>query len=142
MELIRKKADQLINKYDTNCPFKIAKNLGIELDFENLGSIYGYYSKSFQIKMIHINENLSEGKKIFTCYHELGHAIFHPDAKTPFLKKNTLFSTEKIEVEANFFAVRMLFAKDFFNGQLSLNDAVEEFGIPEKFILQHLIKKF
>lgn len=139
MELIRKKIDKLIKIHGTNCPFKIAKNMGIQISFENLGSIYGYYSKSFQIKLIHINENLSEGKKKFTCYHELGHAILHPNANTPFLKKNTLFSSEKIEVEANSFAVGMLFSN--FDGQLSLKDAVEEFGVPEKFIIQHLDKK-
>ena len=139
MEFIREKIDKLIKIHSTNCPFKIAKNMGIQVRFENLGKIYGYYNKSFQVKTIHINENLSEGKKIFTCYHELGHAIFHPDASTPFLKKNTLFSTEKNEVEANSFAVGMLFSN--FNGQLSLKDAVDQFGIPEKFIIHYLDKK-
>lgn len=139
MEFIRQKIDKLLNVHGTNCPFKIAKNMGMQIRFENLGNIYGYYNKAFQIKTIHINENLSGGKKRFTCYHELGHAILHPDANTSFLKKNTFFSTEKNEIEANYFAVGMLFSN--FDGQLSLKDAVEEYGVPEKFIIQHLDKK-
>lgn len=57
---------------------------------------------------------------MFICAHELGYAIFHPDANTHFLKKNTLFSTESIELEANFFAVRLLFSKKFLNEHISV----------------------
>ncbi|WP_244961036.1 ImmA/IrrE family metallo-endopeptidase [Bacillus paramycoides] len=46
--------------------------------------------------------------KKFVCAHELGHAILHPDANTPFMRENTLFSTEKIEVQANYFATKLL----------------------------------
>lgn len=142
MEHIIKKVDKLMEQHKTNDPFKIAKNLGIYVEQVELGNTLGYYLKSCQIKMIRINVNASEGQKIYTCCHELGHSQLHPNENTPFLKKNTLFSTDRIEVEANFFAVRMLFANDFFKGQLSLNEAVREYGIPEKFILQHLFKKF
>jgi Zn-dependent peptidase ImmA (M78 family) len=40
--------------------------------------------------------------------HELGHAFLHQKANTPFLRKNTFFSDEKIEMEANTFAVELL----------------------------------
>ena len=78
---------------------------------------------------------------MFICAHELGHAIFHPDANTPFLKRNTLFSTDRIEVEANLFAVHLLFSEHFFNDQLSLRDAVELYGIPEEFILKQFERR-
>jgi Zn-dependent peptidase ImmA (M78 family) len=141
MKKVIEKVETLINNFNTNCPYRIAKSLGIEVVFENLGNTLGYYNRNFRIKVIHINENSSDGQKLYTCCHELGHAILHPDSNTPFLKKHTLFSTEKIEVEANSFAVRMLFAKGFFNDQLSLDEAVEEFGIPKSFILSHLTNK-
>ena len=36
-----------------------------------------------------------------------GHSQIHPRVNTPFLRKNTLFSTDR-EVEANRFAVELL----------------------------------
>ena len=46
--------------------------------------------------------------KKFTCAHELGHAVLHPDASTPFLKAKTFLSIDKMEIEANTFAVNLL----------------------------------
>lgn len=60
------------------------------------------------MKQIHINCNLDEHLKEFTCAHELGHAILHPDASTPFLRSQTLFSVDKLEIEANTFAAELL----------------------------------
>ncbi|WP_141771547.1 ImmA/IrrE family metallo-endopeptidase, partial [Bacillus licheniformis] len=79
--------------------------------YEDLGKALAYYSRHFRVKVIHINQNANEHNKEFICAHELGHAIFHPDANTPFLKRKTLFSTDQIELEANFFAI----SKKFFN---------------------------
>ncbi|HWO95226.1 MAG TPA: ImmA/IrrE family metallo-endopeptidase [Bacillus sp. (in: firmicutes)] len=141
MESIIKKIQNLINKYGTNCPFKIAKHLDIEIVYEDLGKVFGYFNQFCRVKIIHINEKATDYQKRFICAHELGHAIFHPDANTPFLKRNTLFSTDRIEVEANLFAVHLLFSEHFFNGQLSLRDAVELYGIPEEFILKQLERR-
>ena len=138
MEPVLKKIEELINQYGTNCPFKIAKHLNIEIMYEDLGKVLGYFNQFCRVKIIHINEKTTEHQRKFICAHELGHAIFHPNANTPFLKKNTLFSTNKIELEANLFAVRLLFSEDFFNEQLSLQDAVDLYGIPEQFILNNL----
>lgn len=110
---IYKKVAKLIKKYDTNCPFKIAQEIGIHILYENLGSVSGYYNKNFQIKIIHINQNANEDEKRFICAHELGHAILHPDANTPFLKKHTFFTTHRIEFEANIFALSLLQQYDF-----------------------------
>ena len=55
-------------------------------------------------EFIHINCDLDEYQQKFTCAHELGHALLHPDLSTPFLRESTLFSVDKLEVEANRFA--------------------------------------
>lgn len=141
MDLIKRKIDSLINRFGTSCPFKLAKHLGIYVQYENLGNALGYYSKHFRIPIIHINETAGEKQQIFICAHELGHAVFHPDANTPFLKKHTLFSTEKIEKEANMFAVNLLFSRDSIDDQYFINDIVESYGIPEKFLLSNLYDK-
>lgn len=102
----------LIKKYKTNDPFKIADMLNISIFYEELGTINGYYNKPLRMKQIHINDALSENMKKFTCAHELGHALLHPDVSTPFLRSQTLLSVNKMEIEANTFAVKLLIPDD------------------------------
>lgn len=64
------------------------------------------------MKQIHINQNLNEKEAEFTCAHELGHAILHPNASTPFLRSKTFISVDKLEIEANNFAVNLLIPDD------------------------------
>lgn len=141
MDTIIAKVEQLIEMYKTTDPFKIAAYLNIQVSFENLGNILGYYNKSCRVKFIHINENASDGQKAFICFHELGHVIFHPDSNTPFLKKSTFFTDDRIELEANYFAVQMLFSRNHFDGQLTIEDAIEHYGIPRSLIENNLLYK-
>jgi Zn-dependent peptidase ImmA (M78 family) len=129
---INKRVNSLINKFNTNCPFKIAKKMGIQVLHEPLGNTLGYYSKHFRVKVIHINDSVDFKKGIFVCAHELGHAVCHPDSNTPFLKKHTFFSTDRIEVEANTFAMELLFRNDT---EVTLTEAIEEYGIPKQLAL-------
>lgn len=39
--------------------------------------------------------------------HEIGHSIMHPNSNTPFLQ-STLLSVDKLEIQANTFAVELL----------------------------------
>ncbi len=135
---IKKVVAQLVEKYDTRDPFKLADLLGVVVIFEPLGSIYGYYSRSHRTKVIHINENLSSKKQLLTAAHELGHVVQHPEANTVFLKKNTLFSTDKLEIEANTFAVELLLPDELFNigdcSGFTIYDAIEEKGVPKELL--------
>ena len=38
----------------------------------------------------------------------MGHALLHPNASTPFLQAKTLLSVDKMEIEADIFAVHLL----------------------------------
>ena len=131
---IKKTVARLVKKHDTRDPFKLAAQLGIVIMYEPLGSIYGYYSKSHQIKVIHVNVNLPFQKQILTVAHELGHAVQHSGVNTAFLKKSTLFSTDKLEIEANTFAVELLLPDELFNihecAGFTIYDAIEEKGVP------------
>ena len=97
----------LINKYNTSDPFELADALKIAVFYENLGSINGYYNNPLRMKQIHINSSLNDQEAKYTCAHELGHAIMHPNASTPFLSSKTLLSIDKLEREANTFAVNL-----------------------------------
>jgi len=98
----------LIQKYNTSDPFELANSLKIAVFYEDLGSINGYYNNPLRMKQIHINSFLNECDAKYTCAHELGHAIMHPNASTPFLRSKTLLSVDKLEIEANTFAVNLL----------------------------------
>lgn len=100
--------DKLVKKYKTNNPFDIAKSKNIIIIKEPLGSINGYYNKFVRQKIIHVNEDLSYTKQLYTCGHELGHALLHPNANTPFLINSTFYSVSKLEKQANYFAARLL----------------------------------
>lgn len=132
---------KLIKKHKTRNPFEIAEHLGIIILYEKLGSINGYFNTAFRQKFIHINENLSEHKQIFTAAHELGHAILHPKANTPFLKENTFLSVNKLEIEANRFAVNLLISDDDLEEykHLTTEQLSKLFGCHEKLIHLRLI---
>ena len=88
----------LCEEYHTNDPFELADSIGITVTYEKLGSVQGFYNQCFRHKFIHINQDSSEEKQRFTCAHELGHAILHPEANSPFLRENTLFSLSLIHI--------------------------------------------
>lgn len=125
-----KEISQLIEKYGTNDPFKIAKQLGIVLFFEQLGNVYGYYNKKHRIQMIHINNTLTDIKQRFVCAHELGHVILHQDINTAFLKAHTYFSINKIEVQANMFATNLLLYGVDIPSNICITDFLISLGIP------------
>lgn len=123
---IRKKVTKLKNKYCTDDPYELASYLGISVFFEELGSINGYYNKQLRMKQIHININLPDHLKKYTCAHELGHALLHPNSNTPFLRNHTGLSITRMEIEADKFAVELLISEneltehqDFTTDQLS-----------------------
>ena len=103
-QIVRK----LIRKYNTRNPFELARILKIAIITEPLGSVRGYYHRLFRQKFIHINCELSDRKQLVVCAHELGHAILHPNANTPFMRSNTLYSINRHEKEANLFAADLL----------------------------------
>ena len=130
--------ERLIKKYGTRNPFKLADLLGVVIVFEPLGSAYGYYSRTHRTKVIHINEKLPYIQQYFTCAHELGHAVQHPNTSTIFLKKNTLFSTDRLEIEANTFAVELLLPDELFSNisdsDYNIYDVIKEKGVPEELL--------
>jgi len=134
-------AEGLIKKFQTNCPFQIAREMGVNILFEELGNTLGYFSTYKRIKTIHINCKLPEFDQRFTCAHELGHVIQHPAVNTPFLKRNTLFSISKIEREANQFAVELLLPDTllFEYKDISLSQIAATRGIPDKLICLKVI---
>ena len=113
----------LIARHRTRNPFKLARLLNIEIVYEDLGEVRGFFKKILRRKFIFINNKLSEFDQKLVCAHELGHAVLHSSNRIQFLIDNTkLLRKSRIEDEANLFASWLLFPSD---------DVVEEFEFRE-----------
>ncbi|MEK4501789.1 ImmA/IrrE family metallo-endopeptidase [Bacillus sp. FSL R12-0069] len=135
---VKQHALDLAKEHGTNNPFKIAKERNIELVFEDLQHIYGYYHYCRRVQLIHINCNLEKIIQLYVCAHELGHAVRHTNEDTAFLSRNTLFSTDKLEIEANTFAVELLLPDnevyDYLYSGYTIEQIASVYGIPKQFM--------
>jgi hypothetical protein len=112
---IQLKVLNLIKKYGTNNPFKLAKKLNIEIIFDDLGEVRGLFKRILKRKFIFINSELSEFDQMLVCSHELGHAVLHASSNYQFMIDNTkILRLSKLENEANLFASYLLFPNDDF----------------------------
>ncbi|MCU5113126.1 ImmA/IrrE family metallo-endopeptidase [Bacillus sp. N5-665] len=128
---------KIVKKHGTTNPFEIAKRKDIIVLFEDLGNTLGFYNTYKRFKFIHVNNRIDETTQRFVCAHELGHALLHPKANTPFLRNKTFFSVDRLEIEANTFAVELLLPdemiSEYQDTNLSIQEIAEIYGIPESF---------
>lgn len=130
-------AERLIKKHSSNNPFIIAGNLGIIILYQDLKNTLGFFNKYKRFKFIHINQNAPEKLQNFICAHELGHAVLHSNINTPFLKRHTLFSTDRVEREANSFAVELILPDKFIHehAECGFYNIAKYAGIPDNLII-------
>jgi len=133
---VKKIATDLIAKHKTNDPFTIADLRGINVLDCPMKSTLGYYTKYKRVQNIILNSNIPEALRSFVCAHELGHAICHSDLNTKWLKENTLFSVEKIEVQASTFAIELLLPDKILleSADCSIYTIAKEIGIPKDLV--------
>ena len=58
MDAEQKLAEETAMKWGTRNPLSICKAMGIEVIYEPLGALSGYYNRAYGLKMIHINSSL------------------------------------------------------------------------------------
>lgn len=119
-----------IKKAKSNNPFEIAESKNIIIRYLPLGNTLGFYMKKYRQQIITLNSDMSEYLMSFVCAHELGHALLHPDSNTPFLRKNTFLSGDRVEREANEFAVNLLLYGKNLQDYETKFDCLRDNGIP------------
>ena len=91
-------------------PWHVADDLDYHIHYHDLGpERMGYHYKSGSAKVICLNSRISIKKQEFVLAHELGHAVMHAHVKLAAFTAGTLYSTDKMEREANIFAALLLF---------------------------------
>lgn len=120
-DIIKKKVFKCINLYNTNNPFEIADYLKIEVQKGDLGELCGCYMYLKKHKCIFLNNNLNYEDAKIVMAHELGHAVLHAKTNCYFMKNKTLFTTSRIERQANIFAAELLINECTLRGYEGLN---------------------
>lgn len=115
LDYINKKGATIVRQCGTRDPFKIAKDIGVQVmfvdDFQTLKGVYRVIKRN---RWIFINSNLPEPMQRIVCAHELGHDQFHRHlAKGDGLVEFVLYDMKsRPEYEANVFASQILLPDD------------------------------
>ena len=115
MLLIKEKIKKLVNRYGTRDPIRLARELDIQIIYSELGNISGYCFYSNRIRCICVNSSVPDHHVPFIVAHELGHIFLHPNRNVPYLHHYTHTNVDRIEREANTFAVELLVPDECIN---------------------------
>lgn len=121
-----------IKKFKTNDPFKIAAGNNIMVKFWtfNNNEVFGIYRYERRNRFVFINRNLPISQQIFTCGHEVFHALYHTRMNTLFLSKNTLYPVGRFEREASEYSTKLLLYGISKNCDMTKESVCKEYGIP------------
>ncbi|MGF7396148.1 ImmA/IrrE family metallo-endopeptidase [Thermoanaerobacterium thermosaccharolyticum] len=112
---IKEIAEEIYNTYHTRNPYEIADYMnGIILYTSYLpDDIYGMSNMINNTWIISINSKLHNYQVIkFTIAHEIGHKVLHDLENDIFFKRNTCFSLQKFDNQADEFALNLLYTDD------------------------------
>ena len=105
----KRAAESLVRKFGTRDPFRLAREMGYIVIRTSLCGIRGFWHHAQRQHLIFIDESLSEPEARFVCAHELGHIMMHRGINRIYMDANTYFQTNRQEIEANRFAVNLLY---------------------------------
>lgn len=108
----KRMAESLVRKYETRDPFRIADFLGLIIIRTPLHGIRGFYQYVKRCGIIYIDSRLKDSEARFVCAHEIGHALMHRGCNRIFMDAHTYFAVNRYEVEANRFAVDLIYDDD------------------------------
>ncbi|WP_312908739.1 ImmA/IrrE family metallo-endopeptidase [Tissierella praeacuta] len=106
---------KIIRKFDTNDPFKIAKESNIKIKYlDNATDLLGMYTVIQRNRFIFLNSNMEEYMMKMVLAHELGHDALHRHLtkNSPFHEYELFNITSQPEYEANIFAAHLLLDDD------------------------------
>ena len=133
---INKLTDSLVRKYRTRDPFEIIRGMNVILIFAPLVDTRAFYQYFQRNNIIYIDDSLSRHEQAFECAHEMGHMLMHKKMNTIFMDTRTGFNTDRIENEADAFAMNLLIGDDvmFEYGGYTVGEISRILGYEERLI--------
>lgn len=105
-------AIKLAKQHGTRNPFRIASDLGYIIIETPLTGVRGYYQYIEQCHIIYLDSRLTDQERLWVCAHELGHSILHRGLNRIFMDTHTHMISNRCELEADRFAVELLFSDE------------------------------
>ena len=115
---IVQKANELIDLCGTRDPYKIAKDIGVDILYYPFARQRGAYKVIMRNRFIFIKDNLSPVMANIVLLHELGHDLLHREeaTKNGGFKEFEIFDMRenRMEYEANIFVAQIALPDDEF----------------------------
>lgn len=107
---IKTLAEKVVKKFKSRDPFYICKQLGVNVEFYDLGSLKGMYTVIKRYRFVVVNSECDYRTQKIVCAHELGHDLFHRKfASDNSLREFMIYDmSSRPEYEANVFASHVL----------------------------------
>lgn len=109
---LKRMAESLVRKYKTRNPFEIAEALGYVVVAAPLKGIRGCYQQMKRCTIIYIAQDLPYWDAAFVCAHEIGHVLLHRGCNRLFMDTNAYFKVDQYEIEADKFALNLVWSHD------------------------------
>ena len=101
----------LVSFYGTRNPFELAEKMDIIITYADMKRYRGLFLKPLDMPVIVISQNLPDYLAKFVLAHEIGHSVLHSDLNA-LAFKDTLFSNNRHELDANRFAIYLLISDE------------------------------
>jgi Zn-dependent peptidase ImmA (M78 family) len=113
-EDIISKSGAALRRCECRDPFKIARELGIEVKYDDYGKLKGMYTIIKRNPYIFINNTLDRYTQHLVCAHEIGHDRLHRDlVRDGWMREFVIYNmNNRPEYEANLFASEVLIDDD------------------------------
>lgn len=112
MQNVKRIVLDLVERFGTRDPYRIAESLGFYIQEGPLGKIFGCHLNIDGRKFIYVNSDAPYNIKQIVVAHELGHATMHQEGYY-FFTWGDDFYRNKAEIEAHTFAVELLVPDQF-----------------------------
>lgn len=107
---IVKAANKLIERCGTRDPYKVARELGINIIYRDFAQQRGAYKVILKNRFIFLKKGMTPVEEQMVCWHEIGHDILHRKEAIAVggFKEFVLFDMRenRMEYEANVFAAQ------------------------------------
>lgn len=113
---IKKITDSLVRKYHTRDPFEMIRGMNVILVLAPLVDTRAFYQYFQRNNIIYIDDSLPHHEQAFECAHEMGHMFMHKKMNTIFMDSRTGLNTDRLENEADIFAMNLLVGDDVLSG--------------------------